>query len=230
LLNDIGCVYTLEGKQEEALRALEEGLALKQKALGRDHPDVGLSEANVGLVYLGQGRSQEALAHLDRAITLQESSLGGGHPELAMSLSNRGETLNALGRHREARASFERASAIWQRELGSDNLNLGYSLTGIGMSYLLENNPASALVPLERAFKIRMAQETEPSRRAETAFGLAQALRGANRDRARANALADRAIDDFEKAKAPSKVEEVVRWRTPGARLSVVAQGVRGRD
>ena len=35
LLNDIGCVYDLEGKKEAAIRALTDGLALKEKALGR---------------------------------------------------------------------------------------------------------------------------------------------------------------------------------------------------
>ena len=105
---------------------------------------------------------------------------------MAIQLSNRGEILNALGRYREARQSFERARVIWERELGPDNLNLGYALTGIGISYLAEGNAANALVPLERAFKIREAQETDPSRRAETRFALARALWESNRDRARA--------------------------------------------
>jgi eukaryotic-like serine/threonine-protein kinase len=230
LLNDLGCVYHLEGQKEAALRALEESLALKEKALGRDHPDVGLSEANIGLFYQALGKGQEALAHLDRSITLLESSLGRGHPDLAVSLSNRGETLNALGRYREARTSFERAAIIWERELGSDNVNLGYALTGIGMSYLEENNPASALVPLERAFRVRVTQETESSRRAETAFALAKALWGANRDRARAMTLAERAADDFRKAKALLKVDEVNRWRASSARPTAVAQRPRARN
>jgi eukaryotic-like serine/threonine-protein kinase len=229
LLNDIGCVYHLQGNGEAALAALMQSLALKQKALGRDHPDVGLSETNLGLFFQALGKSQEALVHLDRSIALIESSLGRGHPDLAMSLSNRGETLNALGRHREARMSFEKASTIWERELGAENLNLGYSLTGIGLSYLAESNPASALVPLERAFRIRLAQETEPSRRAETTFALAKAIWSANRDRARAIGLADQATDDFQKAKAGAKADEVKRWRMLNARRDVFAQRVRGR-
>ena len=123
-----------------------------------------------------------------------------------------GEILNALGRYPEARESFERARIIWERELGSDNLNLGYALTGIGLSYLAEGNPNGALVPLERAFKIRSAQETEPSRRAETAFALAQALWESNRDRSRARSLAEQAREDYARTAAKAKLAEVASW------------------
>jgi tetratricopeptide (TPR) repeat protein len=227
LLNDIGCVRHAEGQKEAALDALEASLALKRKVLGHDHPDVGLSETNIGLFFQELGKSQEALIHLDRSIALLENSLGRGHPDLAISYSNRGETLSALGRNEEARTSFEKASAIWERELGTDHLYLGYSLTGIGISYLSENKPASALVPLERAFKIRMAHETEPSRRGETAFALARALWESHRDRARANVLADQASRDFQAANAVPKVEQVLRWQAHRTRQTIVAQRFR---
>ena len=231
LLNDIGCVYDLEGKKDEGIRFLTDGLALKAKALGSDHPDVGLSEANLGLTLQGLGRSQEALSHLDRSVSLLERSLGRGHPDLATSLSNRGETLNALGRYREARESFEKARSIWERELGGENSTLAYALTGIGMSYLLENDPMHALIPLERAFKIRTAHESEPSRRAETAFALARVLWAANHDRARATALAEQAIKEFERGKASNKIGEIERWlQARRAEINTVAQRLRARE
>ena len=212
LLNDIGCVYFLEGRKDSAVKAMKEGLVLKEKALGPDHPDVAVSEGNLGLTLKEMGANQEALAHVDRGIALQEKALGAGHSELATDFSNRGEILNALGRYHEARESFQRALSVWERELGPDNLNLGYALTGIGLSHLAEGNPASALVPLERAFRIRSAQETEPSRRAETAFALAQALWASNRNRNRARSLAEQAKEDYERTAAKTKLSEVARW------------------
>ncbi len=212
LLNDLGCVYDLQGEKEKQLAAQQEGLALKEKALGRDHPDVGVSEGNVSIALAGLGRNQEALTHIDRSIAILETGLGAGHPDLATQLSNRGEILNNLGRYREARQAFERARVIWERELGLDDRNLGYALTGIGLSYLSEGTPTSALVPLERAFKIREAQETDPSHRAETRFALARALWESGRDRGRARTLAVEARETYRKADAKSRVAEVESW------------------
>jgi tetratricopeptide (TPR) repeat protein len=212
LRNNHGALFELRGDREQALRAHQEALALKERALGRDHPDVGISEGNISVVLAGLGRNQEALEHVDRSIQILENGLGAGHPVMAAELNNRGEILNALGRSRDARASFEKARIIWERELGLDNRNLGYALTGIGVSYLAEGDAATAIVPLERAFKIREAVETDPSRRAETGFALARALWGAGRDHLRARSLAQEAREAYFKAESRGKLAEVQSW------------------
>ena len=212
LLNNLGGLAEIRGDREVALRRQQEGLALKEAALGRDHPDVGISEGNLAVVLTALGRNQEALEHVDRSIEILENGLGAGHPDLATQLNNRGEILNALGRSRDARTSFEKARIIWERELGLDNPNLAYALTGIGTSYLSEGDPSNAIVPLERAFKIREAYETDPSRRAETRFALARALWESGRDRLRARALAEQAHDSYAKAELKTNVAEVDSW------------------
>jgi tetratricopeptide (TPR) repeat protein len=211
-LNNIGTVRGLKGDRLAALQALQQALVLKEKALGHDHPDVGVSEGNIAVELAALSRNQEALSHLDRAIPLIEDGFGAGHPVLATELNNRGEILCALGRQRDARQSFERARIIWERELGLDDRNLAYALTGIGLTYLGENDAASALAPLERAFKIREAHEVEPSRRAETRFALARALWETNRDRMRARALAEQAREGYAKGDVKAKVVEVDSW------------------
>jgi eukaryotic-like serine/threonine-protein kinase len=212
LLNNLGGMYEMKGEGEAALRAQQEALTLKEKALGHDRPDVGVSEGNLAVVLEALGRNQEALEHVDRSIEILEKGLGAGHPDLATQLSNRGEILNALGRYRDARASFERARIVWERELGLDNRNLAYALTGIGVSYIAEGDPTSAIVPLERAFKIREEHENDPARRAETRFALARALWEAGRDRGRARVLAEAARDSYAKAVVKPKLVEVESW------------------
>jgi serine/threonine protein kinase len=214
LLNNLSSVDSLRGRKEEGLRYAEEALALKQKARGPDYPDVGISEGNVSVALEDLGRDQEALAHVDRSIEILSHGLGAEHPEVATQLMNRGEILNALGRYREARRSFEGARIIWERELGLDNRNLAYVLTGIGLSYLAERDAISALAPLERAWNIREAKETDPLRRGETRFALARALWDSERDRARAEALAQGARDAYGRAGDKAKVAEVDAWLT----------------
>jgi tetratricopeptide (TPR) repeat protein len=216
-LNNIGAVRGLQGHLEAAMQAEQRSLALKETALGRDHPDVGITEGNISVELAGLSRNQEALAHVDRAVSLIENGLGAGHPVLATQLNNRGEILNALGRRREARASFERAQVIWERELGLDDRSLAYALTGIGITYLGEDDPGSALAPLERAYKIREAHEVDPAQRADTRFALARSLWEANRDRPRARVLATQARDAYLKIAAEAKTAEVDSWlRTRG--------------
>jgi serine/threonine protein kinase len=213
LLNNQGSVDEVQGHKEQALREHEEALALKAKAWGsKDHPDVGFSEGNIAVVLQDLGRYQEALAHVDRAVEIESHALGAQHPDLAVQLSNRGEILNALGRYREARQSFERARIIWERELGLDARNLAYALTGIGESYLAEGDAVSAVVPLERAWKIRAAKEADPERRGETVFALARALWESERDRPRAEALAREARDAYGKTEVKAKLAEVDAW------------------
>jgi serine/threonine protein kinase/tetratricopeptide (TPR) repeat protein len=218
LLNDLGAVYYAQGDQETAISLMEQSVHLKAKVLGPDHPDVGTSEGNLAIALAELGKYQQALTHVQRSVELLEHGLGAAHPDTAFQFSNRGEILNALGRPVEARASFERARSVWERELDHDSRNLAYALTGIGRSYLQEANPGNALVPLERAFKIRTAQETDPSKRAETAFALACALWETSRDRGRALRLAEAARADYERAKSAPKVTAIEAWlRTRGA-------------
>jgi len=211
-LNNIGAVRALRGDHGGALAAFQQAQMLKEKVLGHDHPDIGIAEGNMAVELASLSRNQEALSHVDRSIALLETGLGASHPDLATQLSNRGEILAALGRQREARQSFERARVIWERELGLDDRNLAFALTGIGMTYLAEDDPGSALAPLERAFKIREAHEVDPSRRADTRFALARSLWETNRDRVRARALAEQAKEGYVKGSLKTKVAEVDTW------------------
>jgi tetratricopeptide (TPR) repeat protein len=213
LLNDLGLVHHLEGDEDRAVQAMRRALAVKEKALGPDHPDVSRSEVNLGMFLQALGKHQEALAHLNRARAAEEKTLGRSHPEVAVALVNTGEILSALGRNLEARHAYERAGAIWEAELGPNHLDLAFALTGIGLSYLADGNASAALVPLERAHEIRQAQEKQLATRAETSFALARALWESRRDRARARTLAELAKADY--VSAPSgarKVAEVENW------------------
>jgi eukaryotic-like serine/threonine-protein kinase len=212
LLNDLGCVLELEGKREEAVRVDQQSVALKERVLGAFHPDVGISEVNLAISLQELGRNDEALSHNDRAIRLLTNGLGAEHPDIAMPLSDGGEILNALNRYQEGRVLFERAEALREREFGRNDRMLAYQLTGIGIGYLGEGKAAAALMPLERALKIREAQEPELTRRAETQFALARALWESHRGRVRARLLADQARQLYLNSSERDKSQEIDGW------------------
>jgi serine/threonine-protein kinase len=211
-LNDVGAVYFRQGDRESAIRVFKESLVLKEKVLGRNHPDVGLAEGNLAISLAEMGRHEEALAHIESAIKIVERGLGAAHPDFAVQLNNQGEILNALHRYAEARAVFERSQQVFARELGSENRGLADSLTGMGISYLDEGEAASAIHFLERARQIRTTRETNPAKRAEADFALARALWASNKDRTRARLLADEARSDYARAGEKLKSNEVEAW------------------
>jgi serine/threonine-protein kinase len=208
----LGVVKARAGDTQSFLTLEQDAIALKEKALGSGHPDVGISEGNLADALQELGRSQEALRHVDRARAILEAGLGSGHPSVAIQLNNRGEILSGLGRHQEARQSFEGARDIYERELGPEDRSLAYPLSGIGITYLAEGNADSALIPLERAFRIRAATEKDPTRLNETRFALARALWGSNRDRARARTLAEEAREAYSRISDRKRLAEVVDW------------------
>jgi tetratricopeptide (TPR) repeat protein len=214
---NIGGLANLQGKFPEALRAFQRALAIAEKALRPDDPDVARPLGNLAMALSDNGRPAEALAQNQRALDIFRKAYGPGHPEVALHLSNRGEILNALGRWAEARAAFAGALGIWGRELPPDHPYLAYPLNGTGESLLGEGSPERALPPLERALAIRERGERDPARVAETGFALARALWDSGedhgQDRARALALAAAAKRAYQPLPPwREKAEIVGRW------------------
>ena len=185
--------------------------------LGQRHPDVGISEANLAIALTELGRDKEdASSHVDKAIAIASEGLGAGHPSLALHLNNRGEILRPLGRHGEARAAFERST----RDLGARawvrQRVLAYALTGIGETYLAEGDANSALVPLERALKIRPVARSRSSHDAPKRTSRSRERYGIrSRDRGRARALAEEARASYAKTPAKDKLAEVESLAAP---------------
>jgi tetratricopeptide (TPR) repeat protein len=77
-----------EGKYREAVAPAERALALREKALGPNHPDVATSLNNLALLYKDQGAYAKAEPLLARALDINEKVLGPNHPDVAKSLNN----------------------------------------------------------------------------------------------------------------------------------------------
>jgi tetratricopeptide (TPR) repeat protein len=210
LLNNLGCAE-LKRDGAAAVTYLSQAVATKTRILGTDAVDVALSEANLGIVLQHVHRYDESLTHIDKALAIFSRKVGAQHPDVASHLSDRGDTLNALGRYPEARQSFEQALKIWERNLDPD-VTVADALSGLGLSYLGESRPANAAVVLERALRIREANNIPPAEVAQTKFALARALWDSGQDRARACRLAIEARSLFAKATLTPNAGQVDDW------------------
>ena len=88
--NNIGIIYREEEKYFEALDFYEKSLAIQEKHLPADHPDLGASYNNIGGVHDCLGHYDLALDHYNRSLQISLKSLPGQHPDIASTYANMG--------------------------------------------------------------------------------------------------------------------------------------------
>ena len=101
--------------------AVRRALALRERALGPDHPDVGTTLLNLASLYDDQGNHSEALALYQRALILHERILGPNHPNVAVNLHNIALLYDEQGNQADALPLHQRAVSIAERGLGPDH-------------------------------------------------------------------------------------------------------------
>ncbi len=87
------CIFTSNAAYAEAEPLCERALAVWEKALGPDHPDVALALHNVARLYLARAAYAEAEPLCERALAIVEKALGLDHPDVALALNNLAATL-----------------------------------------------------------------------------------------------------------------------------------------
>ena len=105
-LNNLAGLYRAQGRYAEAEPLYKRALAISEKALGPEHPDVGTSLNNLAVLYQAQGRYAEAEPLYKRALAIDEKALGPEHPDVATSLNNLAVLYGAQGRYAEAEPLF----------------------------------------------------------------------------------------------------------------------------
>jgi tetratricopeptide (TPR) repeat protein len=195
------------GRYEEARASHERVLALWEKTLGPEHPDVALALNNLAVVSESQKKYPEARALHERALALRQKALGPTHPEVANSLANLGSVLRHEGKYAEAREKYLRALALHEKVVGPNHPDLVWDLVGLGSILMAQRKPAEALPLLERALKLAPEHML-----AESQFTLAQALWDSLRDRSRALALATQAHEDWLRRGRTSDAKVVSQW------------------
>jgi len=104
----LGNTLRLLGDYAGAQPAYQQALALRERALGPDHPDTARSLNNLAELYRAQGRYGEAEPLYQRALAIYEQALGPDHPHTAAVRESCAILLRR--RRREAASSL----SLWQ--------------------------------------------------------------------------------------------------------------------
>lgn len=84
------------GNLEAALPFARRALAIREKALGPDHPDTALSLNNLAFLHYDEGNVTEAARLMRRALAIREARLGAKHPDTESSRESLAVILAAL--------------------------------------------------------------------------------------------------------------------------------------
>ena len=103
--------------------AYRRALALDERALGAEHPDVAEDLSLLGALLADAGRAAEAEAAYRRALAVLEKALGPEHPETAGALTRIAALCDAGQRRDEAEGLLRRALAV--REKASARRKIG---------------------------------------------------------------------------------------------------------
>ena len=82
-LNNLAGSIRSQGRYADAEPLFKRSLAIREKALGPDHPDVAQSLNNLAELYQAQGRYADAEPLYKRSLAIREKALGPDHPDVA---------------------------------------------------------------------------------------------------------------------------------------------------
>jgi len=153
LLNDLALALADAARYDEAEPLYQRSLAIKEKALGPDHPGVAVTLNNLASLYLSQGRYEKAKTLYERALAILEKALGSHHPDIAKPLNNLGVLYKSQGRYEEAEPFYQRVLAIEEKH-GLDHPNVAGALDNLAVLYRRQGRYDEAEPLFERALAI----------------------------------------------------------------------------
>ena len=143
-----------KGRYAEAEPLYKRSLAIREKALGPDHPDVAASLNNLALLYDQQGRHVDAEPLYKKALAIWEKALGSDHLDVATALNNLALLYDAQGRYAEAEPLYRRSLAIREKILAPDDPDITYPLNNLALLYKKQGRYADAEPLYKKALAI----------------------------------------------------------------------------
>jgi tetratricopeptide (TPR) repeat protein len=128
LLNLIGRYLTGRGLYAQALATLDRSLAIREDALGPNHPDFAMTLNDVAVVLTHLGSTASAVARVEQALAIFENALTPDHLDVALGLYNLSTLLREQGDLVRSWQLHERALAIREKALPEGHPDIAQSL------------------------------------------------------------------------------------------------------
>ncbi len=145
----------MQGNYAKAIPIAQDLVALREKTLGPDHPQLAPLLNNLAELYRNHGRYADAAPHFKRSLAIAEKALGPNHPDVAAILNNLAALRVDEGRLTEAEPLYRRSLSIREKALGPQHLHVAITLNNLASLYLAAGRYAEAEPLFKRSQDIR---------------------------------------------------------------------------
>ena len=171
------CLRAVKANTPTPRRCYKRALAIKEKALGQDHPSVAATLGNLANVYRAQGKYDDAESLSKRALAIYEKTFGADHPDVASTLNNLAVGYRDQGKYADAEELYKRALAIKEKALGPNHPDVAMALNNLAILFAGSGNSEDALDYSRKAAAAVIAHaatETTGAQRTGVAGGLVE--------------------------------------------------------
>ncbi len=149
-MNDLGSIYNLQGRYQEAEDITQESVEHVMNITGQDRYAVPIVWANLGTIRGDRGDIDAGIDFFNKA--LNEMKLTGGDQRLegAIAKMNLGKVYNFKGDYKASERSFLEGQAILEKIVGMDNVFGMFMMFHLTNSYIGQTRYDDALSQIER--------------------------------------------------------------------------------
>ncbi len=144
LEHTVGTTYGILGLTTKSEPHLLRALELRERELGRDHPDTLGTMNSLAALYWVQGRYDEAEPLFVATLEARKRLLGDDDPQTLASMHNLATLYNNLGRYDQAEPLFLETLEKHKRVLGEDHPNTLGSMNNLAYLYSVQGRYAEA--------------------------------------------------------------------------------------
>ena len=136
VLNNIGRVYYVEGKYEEALAKYKETLELRRKLLGETSIDCAATLCNKGQTHHQRGELDDAMECYEQFLKLAPGRLGSNHRDIAIIYKCMAEIYHERGDLENARSMYEKSLQAGRGAMGNYSNEAAATMNKLGNLYV----------------------------------------------------------------------------------------------
>jgi non-specific serine/threonine protein kinase/serine/threonine-protein kinase len=144
LEHTVGTTYGILGLTEKSEPHLLRALELRERELGRDHPDTLGTMNSLAVLYWVQGRYEEAEPLFMATLEARNRVLGPDHPHTLASMHNLATLYNNRGLYAQAEPLFLETVEKHNRVLGDDHPNTLGSMNNLAFLYSVQGRYSEA--------------------------------------------------------------------------------------
>jgi tetratricopeptide (TPR) repeat protein len=160
LTRSLGGLYMELGRYDEAEPVLLDVLALRQRVLPPEHPDIATSLNDLGELYYRQGEAGKAEPLFTQMMDIRRKSLSPGHPDFIAGLFYMAELYHSMGRLEDAAAQLREAVSLLAH-LPDSQAELLFARQSLANLYM-EGDCHEKAIPLYEAMLTTQSELSRP--------------------------------------------------------------------